>query len=154
MKKERNDLVIFFVGIIMLTAGLYWFTSSVTVTTGFYSWHLFGISMGGLTVVPFIIGICWIFADPNSLGAKIVTGLGIVVILASIIASTHFIFRSRNLYEYLVMLVLICGGAVLTLKVLLAKPSKQAELKKELDKKSADYDQLMKELDELKRKMP
>ena len=35
MKKGRNDLVQFLIGIIMLASGLYWFMSSVTVRTGF-----------------------------------------------------------------------------------------------------------------------
>jgi hypothetical protein len=44
------------------------------------------------------------------------------VILASVIMSTRFIFERRSLYEYLIMLVLIFGGAALCMKVLFAKP--------------------------------
>ncbi|ROR30714.1 hypothetical protein EDD66_102369 [Mobilisporobacter senegalensis] len=153
MKRERNDLVTFLVGIIMLIAGLYWFTSSVTVTTGFYAWRIGGLGMSGLVVVPFIVGICWIFADPDSMGAKLVTVLGIVIILASIIAGTRFIFSNRNLYEYLIMLVAICGGAALTLKVLLAKPKNQLETKRDLGAKMEDYKKLEDELEELKKKI-
>lgn len=153
MKKEKNDLVVFLVGIIMLAAGLYWFTSSVTVSSGFYSWRLGGISLGGLVVVPFIVGICWIFTNPDSIGAKIVTVLGIVVLLASVIAETRFIFRNRNLYEYLVMLIFICGGAALTAKVLFAKPKDQAGKQRDLESKAADYDRLADELEELKKKI-
>lgn len=98
--------------------------SSVTVTTGFYSFRIGQFSGGGLVVVPFIAGICWMFARPDSLGAKIVTILGLVIILASIIAGTRFVFRSRNLYEYLLMLVFIFGGAAITLSMLLSKDGK------------------------------
>lgn len=122
MKKGRNDLVVFLVGIIMLAAGLYWFMSSVTVTTGFYSMRIGGFGVGGFVIVPFIVGICWIFANPDSIGAKLVTVIGVVIILASIIAGTQFRFQSRNLYEYLIMLIFICGGFAMTMKVLLAKP--------------------------------
>lgn len=132
MKKEKNELVTFLVGIVMLAAGLYWFMSSVTVTTGFYTFRIGGMSMGGLVVVPFIVGICWLFANTDSIGAKLVTVIGIVIILASIIAGTQFRFQNRNLYEYLIMLVFIFGGAALTLKVLLAKPK---EINKEDDQK-------------------
>lgn len=151
MKKEKNDLVIFLVGIIMLAAGLYWFTSSVTVTSGFYSWRLGGISLGGLVVIPFIVGICWLFTNSDSMGAKIVTVLGIVVILASVIAETRFIFRNRNLYEYLIMLVFICGGAALTVKVLFAKPKDQSIKQRDLESKAADYDRMVNELEKLKK---
>lgn len=122
MKKEKNELIEFLVGIIMLAAGLYWFTSSVTVTTGFYSLKLGGFGVGGLIVVPFIVGICWMFFNSDSIGAKVVTVLGIVIILASIIAETHFIFDNKKLYEYIIMLVFIFGGASLIAKVLFAKP--------------------------------
>lgn len=105
----------------MLVAGLYWFMSSVTVTTGFYSLRLGSFSVGGLVVVPFIVGICWMFANPDSVMAKIITVLGIVIILASIIAGTRFIFQRRNLYEYLLMLVFIFGGAAITLRILFSK---------------------------------
>ncbi len=121
MKKNRNDILRFFAGVIMLVAGLYWFMSSVTVTTGFYSFRLGSFSAGGLVVVPFIVGICWMFANPDSLIAKIITVLGIVIILASIIAGTQFIFQRRNLYEYLLMLVFIFGGAAITLRILFSK---------------------------------
>lgn len=121
MKKGRNSLTSFLVGIIMLGAGLYWLMSSVTVTTGFYSFRIGPINAGGLVVVPFIVGICWIFTNPDSFAAKIVAVLGIVIILASIIAETRFIFQSRSLYEYIIMLVFIFGGGALTLRVLFSK---------------------------------
>lgn len=124
MKKEGNELVQFLIGIIMLVAGLYWFASSVMVTTGFHSWRFGGFRTGGFIIIPLIIGICWIFAKPSSIGAKIMIFLGVVIILASIIAGTEFIFYRRNLYEYILMIVFIFGGASMILKVLLAKPKK------------------------------
>lgn len=124
MKKEGNELVQFLIGIVMLIAGLYWFASSVMVTTGFYSWRIGGFRTGGFVIVPLIIGICWIFANPSSIGAKIMAFLGVVIILASIIAGTNFVFYRRNLYEYILMIVFIFGGATLVLKVLLIKPKK------------------------------
>jgi hypothetical protein len=121
MKRGRNSLLGFLAGIIMLVAGLYWFMTSVTVTTGFYSFRIGQFSTGGLVVIPFIVGIIWMFASPDSLGAKLVTVLGLVIILASIIAATRFVFDRRNLYEYLLMLVFIFGGAALTLRILFSK---------------------------------
>lgn len=152
MDKSRNDLVVFLVGVIMLAAGLYWFMSSVTVYTGFYT-RFFGINTGGLIVIPFIVGIAWIFAKPNSIGGKLILIIGVVIILASIIAGTKFSFNRRNLYEYLIMLICIVGGASLTLKVLLAKPTNYDSIERDLKTKSDDYDKLQKELDDLKRKM-
>lgn len=118
--KKNNDLALFLVGIVMMAAGLYWFMSSVTVTTGFYSFTYGGFRIGGLVVVPFIAGVCWIFANPDSFLAKLVTVIGVVIIIASVVAGTTLYFRSKTLYEYLIMLVCIVGGFTLVMKVLLA----------------------------------
>jgi type IV secretory pathway VirB2 component (pilin) len=56
--------------------------------------------------------------------AKIIIVLGLVIILASIIAGTRFVFQRRTLYEYLLMLVFIFGGAAITLSMLLSEKDK------------------------------
>ena len=146
---KRNPLLQFIIGLAMLAAGGYWFMDSVTVTTGFYGLRLGGYHIsGGLIVVPFLAGIIWLFLRSGSIGAKILTGLGLVIILASVIMNTSFIFRSRSLYEYLIMLVLICGGAALTLQVLLAKPKESSGSSKT---PREEYDELEEELDRLRR---
>ena len=130
MKKRRNPLAQFMIGMVMLAAGLYWFLSNVTVMThfGFQIWN-FRVG-AGLIVVPFITGIIWLFLNVDSFGAKLLTVLGIVVILASIIANIQFIFRSTSLYVYLIMLVLIFGGAALVGQVLFRWPKDEDEKKK------------------------
>ena len=118
MKKRRNPLAQFMIGMVMLAAGLYWFLSNVTVMTHF-GFQLWNFRVGaGLIVVPFIAGIIWLFVNVDSFGAKLLMVLGIVVILASIIANIQFIFRATSLYVYLIMLILIFGGAALVGQVL------------------------------------
>lgn len=110
------------IGIVLLSAGGYWFLSSVSVTTGFYALRIGSFHMnGGLVVIPFIAGIVWLFINHRSLGAKLLTGAGLVMILASIIAGTRFMFRSTSLYAYLLMLIFIFGGAVLVLQYVFRK---------------------------------
>ena len=130
MKKRRNPLAQFMIGMVMLAAGLYWFLSNVTVMThfGFQIWN-FRVG-AGLIVVPFIAGIIWLFVNVDSVGAKLLTVLGIVVILASIIANIQFIFRATSLYVYLIMLILIFGGAALVGQVLFRWPKDEDEKKK------------------------
>ena len=129
MKKGRNPLAQFMIGMVMLAAGLYWFLSNVTVMThfGFQIWN-FRVG-AGLIVVPFIAGIIWLFVNVDSFGAKLLTVLGIVVILASIIANIQFIFRATSLYVYLIMLVLIFGGAALVGQVLFRWPKDEDKKK-------------------------
>lgn len=120
MKKEGNLLLQFIIGLALLVAGLYWFLTSVTVTTGFGRFSIGRMDIGaGLVVVPFLVGIIMLFFNFDSILAKIVTGLGLLVIIASVIGNTDFKIRQMSLYAYLVMLVMIFGGTALVLKVLL-----------------------------------
>lgn len=143
--KKGNPLLQFMAGLALLAVGTYWFMSRVDVHTGFYSWHWGPFRTGGLVVVPFIIGVVWMFMNMDSLGAKLLAGCGLLVIIASVIMGTQFHFRSTNLYEYVIMLVCMFGGLGLVCKVLFAKP-------KDSDTVSAEeYEKLQKELERLKK---
>ncbi|MDD6571927.1 MAG: hypothetical protein PUF12_05985 [Thermoflexaceae bacterium] len=125
MKRERNELVEFLCGAAMLSAGLYLFCNKVTVTTGFFAGRIqFGdISVAsGLTIIPLIIGIVMIFLNPDAFLGKLVTALGFIIIIVSIIASTHFYLPKITLFEWILYLVLIFGGLALVVRVLFAKP--------------------------------
>lgn len=118
MKKRRNPLGQFVIGMAMLVAGLYWFMENVTVSTHL-SFGLWGYRIGaGLIVVPFIAGIIWLFLNVDSIGAKILTAVGLLIMIASIISNIRFMFRATSLYVYLVMLILIFGGGALVGQVL------------------------------------
>ncbi len=130
MKRRRNPLGQFVIGMVMLAAGLYWFMSNVTVST-YFGFHIWGYRLGaGLVVVPFIAGIIWLFLNVDSMGAKILTAVGVVIILAAVISNIRFIFRATSLYVYLIMLILIFGGAALVGQVLFRWPKDEDEKKK------------------------
>ena len=114
MKKERNELLEFLGGLAMLVVGLYLFTNKATVQTSFFSGglSLFGMHLNsGLVIIPFIIGIVWLFVKPSSFGAKLVVGLGILIIIVSVIASTTIRLPRITLYEWILYIILIFGGA-------------------------------------------
>lgn len=119
--KKSNDLATFLAGVIMLAAGLYWFCSSVTVSTGFYSFSYGGVRIGGLVVVPLLAGICWVFANPSSILAKALIVIGVVLIIASIIMGTRLVLPTMTLYQWLIMLICIFGGFAMVMRVLLKK---------------------------------
>lgn len=128
MKKERNELIEFLVGACMLAAGLYFFSNKVTVTMGFFGGlvTIGGYSVtSGLTIIPLIAGIVWMFINPDSFGAKLLTVIGAVIIIAAIVASTQFRLVSLTLYEWIIYLVLIFGGFALVARVLFAEPKKK-----------------------------
>ena len=94
MKQKGNPLAQFLIGLAMLVSGGYWFLSSVAVHTAFYSLRLGGMRLnGGVVVVPFIVGVIWICVNTDSFGAKLLTGAGLLMIVASVIAGTEFVFR-------------------------------------------------------------
>ncbi len=115
----------------MLVAGLYWFMANVTVHTDF-GIRLFGRQFGmGLVVVPFIAGIIWLFTNVDSFGAKLLTLIGVVIIIASIIMNIDFYFRPVSLYQYLIMLIMIFGGGALVGQVLFKSPKEDKKDKKD-----------------------
>jgi hypothetical protein len=134
MKKERNELLEFLAGMAMLVVGLYLLTTHVDVSMGFFGgyiriggWHM----STGMTVIPFIIGVVWLFVNPDSFAAKLVAGLGVLIILACIIMSTRFSMIGVSLYEWLLMLVLIFGGGGMVARILFKTPKGYNDEKKD-----------------------
>ncbi|MCI8408086.1 MAG: hypothetical protein HFJ09_02285 [Lachnospiraceae bacterium] len=147
---EKNPLLTFFVGVALLGAGLYWLFNSVTVESGF---HFGAFRIGsmdvssGLVIVPLIIGVFWWVMKPDSFFAKVMTVLGVVIIVASIIASVHFYFQRRSLYEYSIMILMIVAGAGLLARVLLTGNGNDKNDKKDKRNKkddNNDYNQYLK----------
>lgn len=126
MKKERNELWEFVIGLAMLVVGLYLFMQKVTVSSSFFNggFRLGSVNVSaGLVVVPLIIGIIMVFVKPESFLSKLVAGLGLLLIIVSIIASTTMRLVSVSLYEWILFLVLIFGGLALVCKILFKAPS-------------------------------
>ena len=73
----------------------------------------------GLLVVPLTAGIVWMFVSGASFPSKVMTGLGVFLIIAAVVASTNIHLVAKSLYDWVVLLVLIFGGAALLAKVLL-----------------------------------
>lgn len=122
MKEARNELLQFIAGLAMLIAGLLFFSQRVQVSMGF------GITLGGrnipsgLLIVPLIIGIVWLFASGGAFGSKVLIAIGVFIIVAGVISATEFHLRTISLFEWVVILVLIFGGAGLLAKVMFANP--------------------------------
>ena len=123
--KQRNELVEFIVGLAMLVIGLYLFTGRVRVSSSFFS---SGIYYGtvriptGAVFVPFIVGIIMVFAKPESFLSKLVAGLGVLIILVSIIMSVNIRLETISLYEWLLYIIAIFGGLGLVCRIVFAKP--------------------------------
>ena len=145
---EKNPLLTFFIGVVLLGAGLYWLFNSVVVESfGLGAFHIGSTSFNipsGLVIVPLIIGVFWWVISPNSFFAKVITVFGVVIIVASIIASVQFRFKQKSLYEYIIMILMIVAGSGLLARVLLTGDGNDKKDKKSDKNNKNDYDKYLK----------
>ena len=137
MKRAKNELLQFLGGLLMLVVGLFIFSQKVMVSSSFFGrYMMFGrISMSnGMIMIPFIIGIVWMFASGGSFASKVFTGLGVLIIVVSIILTTNLSLVHMTLYEWVLILILIFGGAGLLARILLANPEAVGAGKDESDR--------------------
>lgn len=98
----------FLIGFAMAVAGGWLLTNQVTVTSGY--WRLWGYNAFGLSLLPFIIGIAFLFFNGRSVVGWLLTLAGAVIIFIGIIANLDIYFRPTSLFNTLLMLVLLLGG--------------------------------------------
>lgn len=106
----------FLIGFVMAVAGGYLLTTQVTVTSGY--WRLWGYNAFGLSLLPFIVGIAFLFFDGRSVAGWVLTIAGAVIIVAGILTNLEIYFRATSLFNTLVMLVLLFGGIGLVARAL------------------------------------
>jgi hypothetical protein len=106
----------FFIGALMAVAGGYLLTNQVTVTTGY--WRMWGYNAFGLSLLPFIIGIAFLFFDGKSIIGWLLTVAGAVIIFVGILTNLDIYFRPTSLFNTLLMLVLLMGGIGLVARAL------------------------------------
>ena len=121
-KRKPSDTIEFYVGILLLGAGLFFILNKTIVSSGFYAWRIgtFNIS-SGLVIVPLLVGIIWLFYNPKSILAKIISILGAIFIIASIIMGINISFTRTTLFDFVIMIVLMGSGAGLLLRSFFAK---------------------------------
>jgi len=108
----------FLAGLAMVVVGGYLLLNQVIVHSGFWSW--FGGSTFGLTLLPLLVGIGFLFFDGRSGVGWVLTALGTLIVLAGIITNLQIYFRPTSLYNTLIMLALVAGGLGLIVRSLKA----------------------------------
>ena len=109
----------FVIGAIMAVAGAYLLANQVTVTSGY--WRLWGYNAFGLSLLPFVVGIGFLFFDGKSVIGWVLTVAGAVIIFVGILANLEIYFRATSLFNTLLMLVLLLGGIGLVARSLRPK---------------------------------
>jgi hypothetical protein len=111
---------LFLGGLAMMVVGGYLLLQQVQVDSGF--WHWFGPNTFGLSLVPLLVGIGFLFFDGKSVAGWLLTGAGALIIVAGIIANLEIWFRPTSLFNTLMMLGLLAGGVGLVARSLRGKP--------------------------------
>lgn len=98
----------FFGGAAMVVAGGYLLLTRVTVTSG--GWYFYGVNAFGLSLVPLLVGIGFLFFNGRSPLGWILTVAGTLIIVTGIISNLSIYFRPSSLFDTLLILGLIAGG--------------------------------------------
>ena len=112
----EGGLATFLAGFVMAVAGGWLLTNQVTVSSaafgsGFMVPGLnYRMNSFGLSLIPFILGIGFLFFNGKSVAGWLLTIAGLVIILAGILMSLHIYFQPTSLFNTLTMLVLLFGG--------------------------------------------
>ena len=155
MKEAKNELLQFVGGVIMLVVGLYILSQKVMVSSSYGFFSLWGGRFSsGLIMVPLIIGVVWMFASGGSFVSKVFTVLSVILIIAAIVASTRIWLVTITMYEWVLILVLIFGGAGLVAKVLFANNKSEKSKKDKSEQTGGSYTSSVDdELDKMKKNM-
>ena len=98
----------FFVGLIMAGVGAYLILNQVQVTTSFWRFGQYGGF--GLTLLPLLVGVAFLFYNGRSVVGWLLTGVGAAIILANVLMNMDIYFRQTTLFNTLVMLGLLFAG--------------------------------------------
>ena len=120
---ERNDVVEFFVGLVMLVVGGYLFMQNIQVTTSsIFAFSIMGRRMDGLIFVPLIASIIFLFYKYN-IASKICCVLSVIIIIANVIMNLQLYWTATSLFATIIIFILLFGGGALVARVLFANPT-------------------------------
>ena len=117
-----NELLQFFIGVILLGAGLFMLSKRVMVHSSWYVWRIGGFDLSSGTItIPLIIGIIWYFFNSKSIVPKIIITLSVIFIVISIIMSVRINFVTTSMFDYVLIFGMSAAGSGLLLKTLFKK---------------------------------
>lgn len=109
-RKERNP-IFFIIGAVLLIIGVFILSRKIIVTNSFATFSILGHDFtSGLLLFPLIFGIIWLFYDTKSIGAKILTAIGILLVIVSVIMSIHIHLTMMTLFDYIIIIGMIAAG--------------------------------------------
>ena len=121
-RSEGNELLQFFIGMILLGAGLFMLSKRIRVHSSWYVWRIGGFDLSSGTItIPLIIGIIWYFFNSKSIAPKIIITLSVIFIIISVIMSVRINFVTTSMFDYILIFGMAAAGSGLLLKTLFKK---------------------------------
>lgn len=118
---SSKDVLYFILGIVLLMCGLYWILHSFTIssTWGRGYWSLFGHRMPLVVMpLPLIIGLVLAFFTKQKKFGLILSGIGVLLIVVSLITSIEFRLLNIKIYKIILMFGMTFTGLGMLIKVL------------------------------------
>ena len=115
----------FFLGLALTALGGYLVLNQVQVSSSFNFFGLWGSNRSagfGLTMLPLLIGIGVLFFDGKSKIGWILSGGGLLIILASVLMSLSIHWAPTSLFNTLLMFGMLAGGLGLVARSLRSYP--------------------------------
>lgn len=121
-RSEGDNLLSFFVGLLMLAGGLFMIFNNLYVTSDWGRGYIFHIGSfnipNGMVMFPIVVGIAMLFLMERKVFGWVVVAIGIVIVLLSIMLSTQIRWRTTSAYVFIIMFGLTAAGAGLVVREL------------------------------------
>ncbi len=123
---DSKDLRNFFLGLLMLGGGLFMIFQNIVVTSSWgFGGHFLRIGSfdlpNGMIMLPLIIGIFMLFMMNKKIFGWVVLSIGILIVLLSVLLTTHITWRRTSAYLFVIMFGLVAAGGGLLIRVLFKK---------------------------------
>jgi hypothetical protein len=102
--------LLFVVGLALFSVGIYLLFQQIDVHGGYWRWGAGNEATFGLTLIPLLVGIgvlCW---DGSSKVGWALASLGLLIIVAGLIANMQVHWRRTTLFNAILILAMVAGG--------------------------------------------
>lgn len=103
-------------GLVALAVGVLMVFSNIRIGTGALAWLGFGAGGGGFVFLPLLIGIGMIFYNSKWRAGYLVTGLGLALVIFTILSQLVITFPMVSAISFILMFVPLAAGVALMLK--------------------------------------
>jgi hypothetical protein len=101
----------FIIGLVMACVGGYLLTNQVKIVSSY--WNFWGANSFGITLIPMLFGVGFLFWNGRSRIGWLLTIAGGLFILAGVIANMNIFYAPTSLFNTMLMFILLVGGVVL-----------------------------------------